>query len=410
MVKSCPPTWKDEETRSKCDNYKGTIRSEPTLGHPVTSNVTNITYVNHHCAVCNGDPGLLTMIRWKLAVTCGPTFSLPLPDINEIMKETTYGDDFKFKPKFANASYHTCQLYVWRPIRLLRRCHLKTVVTCPVSWQNETVREQCEAYTSFVFKLKNIPYRNPHCATCNKVPDSKTECEKEDVEIETGLPELFDLSDKSSDEVGRTILCPNENEAYDLTAKECRLFSLEITGQIGAYKWDNCSGNTFLRDFNKCLVFIFKREEYEFNDNCTVKVFPHNKVYGEGRFRITEDDKLELCAEYLQTKEKFNDTIMYLTYLGLGISVVFLFLHLVVFATNPALRNLSDKSFASFCTALILAYGNSIIGLLLSVGSKLFQFNSNNTKKKKTAATVLHTYRVELGYNVMKKTEYFMSL
>jgi hypothetical protein len=202
------------------------------------------------------------------------------------------------------------------------------------------------------------------------------ECEKEDVQIETGSPELFDFSDKSSDDVGRTVLCPFENEAYDLTAKECRLFSLEIVGENGAYRLDNCSGNTFSSDFNTCSVFIFNREEYKLNDNCTVEVFPHNKVYGEGKFRVTEDDKLELCAEYLQAREKFDDTIMYLTYLGFGISVVFLFLHLVVFATNPVLRNLSDKTFASFCTALLLAYGNSIIGRLLNVGSKLFQFSS----------------------------------
>jgi hypothetical protein len=166
-----------------------------------------------------------------------------------------------------------------------------------------------------------------------------------------------------------------------MTAKECRLFSRETAGENGAYKSDNCSGNTFSSDFNKCLVFIFKREEYKLNDNCTVEVFPHNKVYGEGKFRVTEDDKLELCAEYLQTREKFDDTLTYLTYLGLGISVVFLFLHLVVFATNPALRNLSDKNFASFCTALLLAYGNSIIGRLLNVGSKLFQFSPVSTKK-----------------------------
>jgi hypothetical protein len=348
------------------------------------------------------------MIRWKLALTCGTKFSLPLPDINEVMKETTYGDDFKFKPKFANASYHRCELYVWRPWRLLRRCHLKTVVTCPDSWSNETVREQCEAYTSFVFKLNKFPYRNPHCATCNQVRDRITQCEKEDLVPETGSPEIFDFSDKSSDDVGRKVLCPNENEAYDLTAKECRLFSLEIVVQNGAYKSDNCSGNTFSSVFNKCVFFIFKREEYKLIDNCTVEVFPHDKVYGEGRFRITEDDKLELCAEYLQTKEKFDNTLTYLTYLGLGISVVFLFLHLVVFATNPALRYLSDKSFASFCTALLLAYGNSIIGQLLNVGSKLFQFSSNNTKT--TAATLLYMYTVELGYNVMKRTEYLMSL
>lgn len=387
MVKSCPSAWKDEGTRSKCENYTGTIRSEPILGLPVTSNATNITYVNYHCAKCNGDLHIRTTIRWKLAVTCGANFSLPLPDINEIMKEATYGDDFMFKPTFSNASYHICQLYVWRPIRLLRRCHLKTVVTCPPSWENETVREQCEVYTSLVFRLKKNPFRNPHCATCNGVRDRLTKCEKEDMEIETGSPELFDFSDKSSDDVGRTILCPNENESYDFTAKECRRFSLEIEERNVAYKSNNCSGN-FSSDLNKCLFFIFKREEYSLIDSCTVEVFPHNKLYSEGKFRIAEDDKLELCVEYLKAGEKFDGLIKYLTYLGLGVSVVFLFIHLVVFATNPALRNISDKSLASLCTALLLAYGASIVGWLLNVGSKLLQFNSISTKH--SAAVLLH--------------------
>jgi len=290
------------------------------------------------------------------------------------MKEATYGDDFMFKPKFANVSYHTCQLYVWRPIKLLRRCHLKTVDTCPPEWPDETVREQCEEYTSLVFKGKKKPFRNPHCATCNSVPDRRVKCEKEGMEIETGHPELFDFSDKSSDYVGRTLLCPNENEAYDRNAKECRLFSLAN----GNYKPDNCSANISC-DCNKCSIFIFNQEEYRLNDNCTVEVIPHNKLYGEGKFRITEDDKLELCAEHLKTGEIFDGLLTYLTYVGLGVSVGFLFLHLVVFATNPALRDISDKILASLCTALLLAYGASIIGWLLNVGSKLCQFNSIST-------------------------------
>ena len=106
-----------------------------------------------------------------------------------------------------------------------------------------------------------------------------------------------------------------------------------------------------------------------------MEIFPHNKVYGEGKFRIREDDKLELCAEYLQTGEKFDGHILYLTYLEFGVSVSFLLLHLVVFAKNPALRKLSDKILASLCTALLVAYGASIIGWLLNFGSKLFQFH-----------------------------------
>ena len=115
-------------------------------------------------------------------------------------------------------------------------------------------------------------------------------------------------------------------------------------------------------------------------------------MYGEGKFRITEDDNLELFPEYLKAGEKFDGLI---TYLGLGVSVGFLFLHLVVFATNPALRNLSDKSLASLCTALLVAYGGyfSFIQLIQKI---ICHYNL--------------TYTVEIGCNVMKRSEYFVSL
>jgi hypothetical protein len=164
-----------------------------------------------------------------------------------------------------------------------------------------------------------------------------------------------------------------------VTAKECRPFSLNIAGQNNARKIDNCSAD-FSYNPNKCKIFIFKREEYRLNDNCTVEVFLHKKVYGEGKFRITEENYLELCADYLETREKFDGPITYLIYLGFGVSIGFLFLHLVVFATNPALRNLSDKSLAALCTAMLVAYGAYISGRLLSVGSKLFQSHSISTK------------------------------
>lgn len=104
MVTSCPSSWMEEATRSRCENYTETIRSQPILGHPVTSKATNITYANYHCARCNGDLLINTMIRWKLAVTCDEKLSLPVPDIDTVIKDATY-KDFKFIPKFANISY-----------------------------------------------------------------------------------------------------------------------------------------------------------------------------------------------------------------------------------------------------------------------------------------------------------------
>lgn len=374
-----------------------TIRSQPILGHPVTSNATNITYLNYHCARCNGDLHISTMIRWKLAVKCGKNFSLPVPDTDTVIKESTL-KDFKFKPKFANVSYHTCKLYVWRPWNLLRRCHEKTIVTCPASWQNETVRAQCEDYTSLVFKLGVKPYRNPHCATCNNIRKHKLQCEKEDLEIET-LGILFDYFDTSSDVVGQKRLCPNMNEAYDPIVKKCVNIYCSITGPNGDYGSESCYGNTSSYDIKNCTILTFEREEYMTNGTGTATLLSSNRVYVDEQFRIRDDGRLEVCVEFQSLVEKFSFSLKYVTFLGLGISMSCLVLHLVAFVANPALRNLSDKSLASLCTALFLAYGAFIIGQLLEAGSKLIQLHFINTKKRQSAAKIF--YLILRAYHII---------
>ena len=404
MVKSCLSTWNDEETRSKCENYTETVRQEPTLGLPVTSNATNITYVNYHCAKCNDDFDINKTIRWHLAVTCGKDFAHPLPELNTNMK-LKY-ENSKFKPTFQNMNYSKCQLYIWRPFSLLRKCHLNTVVTCPTSWLNETVRAQCEEYTSLVFNLLKKPFRNPHCATCNSLPVREWRCEKKTTEVETGFPEMFDFNG-CGDEVGRRSICPNFNEDYDILTNKCRIINVPETRLNEGRMLGNCSETRFLCDPKKRSYFTLRREQYKLNSNCTVEVFPLYKVYSEGQYREAENDSLEMCVELPTDGMKFGDILRLLAILGHAVSIVFLFLHLVAFTKNPALRNISDKNLASYCTALLLAFGASIIGLLLNTGSTLFQLHSFSAKN---ICGYTFTYTVEIGHNVMKKTEYFVLL
>lgn len=54
-----------------------------------------------------------------------------------------------------------------------------------------------------------------------------------------------------------------------------------------------------------------------------------------------------------------------MTLAGLGVSVVFLLLHLLAFALVPELRNLSGKNLASLCLSLLVAYVSFIAGQLL---------------------------------------------
>lgn len=51
-----------------------------------------------------------------------------------------------------------------------------------------------------------------------------------------------------------------------------------------------------------------------------------------------------------------------MTLAGLGVSIVFLLLHLLAFALVPELRNLSGKNLASLCLSLLVAYVSFIAG------------------------------------------------
>jgi len=206
-------------------------------------------------------------------------------------------------------------------------------------------------------------------------------CKKEGIEIETGTSKMFDFSDKSSDDVGRKLLCPNENETYDLTAKECRPFSLE---NFVVQKSDNCSGN-FSCDFIECL--IFSREEYILNGNCTVEVIPYNKLYGEGKFRITEDGKWVLVAKF----SNFDFLIFSLLCIPTVASICYVFLHEDLFRLKIGLQNLSDMKEILFLTTLLVAIGASTIGWLLKVGSKLCHLHSISTQILPLHSYVVHT-------------------
>ncbi|XP_069690478.1 uncharacterized protein [Periplaneta americana] len=354
MVNTCPTSWEgDNNTRDSCKNYRETIKREPILGHPVTSNATNITYANYHCAKCNGDLHMKSMVRWKLAVTCDVNLQLPVPHVDTILQQASIKME-RFVAKFPNASYRSCQLYVWRPNQLLRRCEPNVVQTCPSRWTNATVRAQCEAYTSIVYRRRSKPYRNPHCAICNKIPVKEIGCRGEELKPEEHFPIIFDFSDGTDNRVGHSRICPSEDEAYDPLAKKCRHILWVMAGQENA---------------SNCSRFVLEPGEFSLNEDLSARDLLSGKVFPTGSFSVTDDGRLLVCAEYILVRDKFGDGVMrYVSLLGLGLSVVCLALHLGAFLVSPSLRNLSGKNLASFCAALLVAYITFIAAEFLEVG------------------------------------------
>lgn len=366
MIKKCPPSWVDQETLNKCENYLETIKEEPILGHPITSRTTNMTYVNYHCAKCNNDLRISTMIRWKLGVMCAEEVKT-IPDIDFVLETAVIDEKGYIKPKF-NVTFQSCKLFVRRPAEYLRRCHKNLKEHCLDSWKNETVRLLCESYTSIVFYSKSKPYRNPHCAICNKRQEKSLYCEKEDRVPESDFPMLFDggVSDSGTG-VGRTRICPNKDEAYDPLAKKCRnIIRSMVTGDRISDN-QNCHGENTCQFYN-CTKFVLGKDEYLINDDFSATDLATGKIYKTGEYEINAGGHMEICAEYEVTRQKFSSVMRIVTFIGLAVSIIGIILHLLAFAINSALRNLSGNNLASLCVALILAYVSFIVGLLVQVG------------------------------------------
>lgn len=114
--------------------------------------------------------------------------------------------------------------------------------------------------------------------------------------------------------------------------------------------------------FSTCPKFELEPDEFvvlgEDLDNATVRVATYGREFPSGRYRILPDGRLQICATSLGTTyvQKFGPHMGYVTFAGLGVSVIFLLLHLAAFAAIPDLRNLSGKNLASLCASLLCGY------------------------------------------------------
>ena len=194
---TCPPDWKDSDTRYRCEQ-PDSIHRDPLLDAPVTSMRTNITYHNWHCAYCHGDLDANATVIWNARFKCNDYCEQTyVPD--EILAERLSFNPLTFEwnlnisqstadtnsgllyPGIKQCSINNnkqdvesvCSLIFTAPINASernRKCDNSVINKCSESWENAEVRTQCEAYTarvcSGVFK-----YRNHHCMLCNYLAD-----------------------------------------------------------------------------------------------------------------------------------------------------------------------------------------------------------------------------------------------
>ncbi|XP_076312276.1 uncharacterized protein LOC143225922 [Tachypleus tridentatus] len=120
-------------------------------------------------------------------------------------------------------------------------------------------------------------------------------------------------------------------------------------------------------DFLSCIKVSFDEDEYILLNNQSVYIPKYEHVYNKSSYVIHKRSLL-VCAHYLNQSSvhegKFSIYMGYVTIIGLGISIICLFLHFVVFLMISDLHNLSGRNLVSLASALFCAYFCFVVGQL----------------------------------------------
>jgi hypothetical protein len=194
VMTTCPPDWKNSDTRNRCEHPDSSHR-DPLLDAPLTSLSTNTTYQNWHCAYCHGDLDTATTVIWNAIFDCDG-FDKPIDLSDETIAEhlsfnpltskwnlnirllTSHMKSSNSNPGYIQHStdnnkretHYSCYLKFTAPAMELptRWCNVHEVRRCSDSWEDAEVKAQCEAYTDIVCSGQQT-YRNCHCRLCNNI-------------------------------------------------------------------------------------------------------------------------------------------------------------------------------------------------------------------------------------------------
>lgn len=397
MVTTCPPKWKSMSVRKKCEMMN---HADPLTTLPITSHKTGITYRNTHCALCHNDISDDQFLDfWTPRVECPSLLqSLTKKSDENLTNSLNWNNEKQQWGLTMDNQWHPCNIDPVIPEtsnHIVRRCMENTIHTCAVNWTNSEVRDRCEAYTSLVYE-GSTAYRNPHCAVCNNVPLQSLTCFKithrsfYNKEFSpNAFSILFDLTGPEG-AVGKVKPCM-DHQLYDPFFRRCRDVFCPITEKytknstcvVVEEKDEDEYDVVLIQDpendtinevsaFRRCPKFLLAPEDYEFiEDNKTVYISAYDKYFTQEEYKINEDESLEICVGTLGTRlvNKFGEYMGWVTAIGLGISIIFLILHLIAFIIVPDLQNLSGKNLASLCVALLIANCSFLSGQSISTGT-----------------------------------------
>ncbi|XP_045594580.2 uncharacterized protein [Procambarus clarkii] len=411
MMDSCPPEYANQPVELLCTRKVPPESYSYVLDMPVTSRLTNTTYVNYHCAICNNDAEDLH--TWNVTIKCNTKQIAKEYSMEEFMKKAQYQagmrqwrhytyrshedqqrniphktfncffeiSEFKNPTLFAeNYGGRLCPYPRNRCDKKFvgkRQC-IEQVRDCDPAWPNHLDRVKCHRYSHFL-QYKDADghvtvFKNPHCARCNFknvssnaltcVPLQKyNKCASKRGYSPPPLPLCFSvLMDFSKD------ICNNVDELWDPIHLTCKkiycggLYKLENGECVRDSTAYRSLGNSTLLD-QSCPKIMLSENEFIPQNDGTVFVNASKKVYQKSEFEMFNKTKILICNAHFQYIGGFTNIHELLTLIVLLISLTGLALHIVIYLLVPRYRNLPGKNLFSLSCCLFTTHFIFLTGM-----------------------------------------------
>lgn len=376
LVSKCPEGWTGEFVQSRCE---GKFVNDTLLSLPVVGKGDANTYKNLYCAICHGQENYF---YWSVETCCKNT--------SEELDERGSSEGRTQVPVCQTEYRVPGSNYTYRPCR-------KAITTCPFDYPDDDIKELCVTGSAVYMYSGTKTYKNIYCAVCNNVSLDQVYCTKQNMvhhdslchpkkrKLPYSFKILLDMNTNSrtkSTRVGmrgiqistrnitRSLTCP-ANRVYDPFIKACRAIWCQSSGDEN---WSDCqpqagdelgdkSDNEVSLD---CPWVRLNQTEYQLDVNGTIFISTHQKRYQPAEFRLSGGYAF-VCVEFTQnyaehklvngTKIAFNfsETQVYLSLVGVLLSLIALAIQIVVYTLLPTLRNVPGKNLMCLVASLFLA-------------------------------------------------------
>lgn len=164
-----------------------------------------------------------------------------------------------------------------------------------------------------------------------------------------------------------SVLIPESGKVYDYPSYYRNNSKVYLCSE-GALEAQTSSERPyhFSEEFLSCVHILLEPNEFEMLPNKSIYVDIYARLYDHLNHFLRNNGAYVCVPEFGEMdghknvtkfeRVKFTGPLVYVSYIGISVSIISLFLHLAVFCVVPSVRNLPGCCLASLSLSLLLAY------------------------------------------------------